>query len=75
VSSASRFPAAVTGYVVALASARFHLRPRQHGVVLHLRGGRAFARSLSATTLAVIVTASSGKRSLRYVAGQAHLRA
>jgi len=72
---APRFPEAVSGYVIALTSAHFHLRARQRGVSLHLHGGRVFAKALSSDTLAVIVSEGSGKKSVRYIAGLAHVRA
>ncbi|HEY1834521.1 MAG TPA: hypothetical protein VGG08_08800 [Solirubrobacteraceae bacterium] len=73
-SSAPRFPTPVGTYAVALVSAKFHLRPHQKGVVLHLHGGRLFAKSLARETLDVVVSEGSGKKSVRYVAGTAHLR-
>lgn len=73
--SAPRFPQPVSGNTIALASARFHLRAGRRGVVLHLHGGRVFARALALDTLAVVVTEGSGRKSARYVAGLAHLRA
>ncbi len=75
VASAPRFPQPVSPYTVSLASARFHLKARRHGVVLHLQGGRVFAKALAHDTFAVVVSEGSGRRSVRYVAGLAHLRA
>ncbi len=74
VASAPRFPQPVSGYTIALASTRFRLRAGQRGVVLHLHGGRVFARALASDTLAVVVTEGSGRKSARYVAGLAHVR-
>jgi hypothetical protein len=73
--AAPRFPEAVSGYVIALASAHFDLRARQRGVRLRLHGGRTFAKAISPDTLAVIVSEGSGKKSVRYIAGLAHVRA
>jgi hypothetical protein len=71
---APRFPAPVSGFAVALSSAKFHLRPHQRGVELRIHGGRLFARSLEKTTLAVVISEGSGKKAARYVAGTAHVR-
>jgi hypothetical protein len=68
-----RFPAPVTLAEPTIASARFHLKGGHRGVVLHLPGGRRFARSIASTTFDVVVTQGSGKDTLRYVAGQGHL--
>ncbi len=58
-----------------IASARFHLKAGHRGVALHVPGGRLFARSIASTTFDVLVTQGSGKDVVRYVAGQAHVRA
>jgi hypothetical protein len=73
-SSAPRYPAPLSGFAVALSSAKFHLRPHQRGVRLRIQGGRLFARSLAKSTLAVVISEGSGKKSARYVAGTAQLR-
>ena len=75
VASAPRFPQPVSAYTIALTSARFHLKAGHRGVVLHLQGGRTFAKALAHDTFAVIVSDGSGHKSVRYVAGLAHLRA
>ena len=75
VASAPRFPQPVSGYTIALASAHFHLRAGQRGVMMHLHGGRVFAKALASDTLAVVVSEGSGRKSTRYVAGLAHVRA
>ena len=58
--SAPRFPQPVSAYTVSLTSARFHLQAGHRGVVLHLQGGRAFAKALAHDTFAVIVSEGSG---------------
>jgi hypothetical protein len=73
--AAPRFPAPVTVAEPVIASAHFHLEAGHRGVVLHLPGGRRFARSIASTTFDVVVTQGSGKHTLRYVAGQGHLHA
>ncbi len=73
--AAPRFPAPVTIAEPVIASAHFHLKAGHRGVVLHLPGGRRFARSIASTTFDVVVTQGSGKDTLRYVAGQGHLHA
>jgi hypothetical protein len=73
--AAPRFPAPVINAEPVIASARFHLKAGHRGVVLHLPGGRRFARSIASTTFDVVVTQGSGKDRLRYVAGQGHLHA
>jgi hypothetical protein len=73
--AAPRFPAPVTVAEPVIASAHFHLKAGHRGVVLHLPGGQRFARSIASTTFDVIVTQASGKDTVRYVAGQGHLRA
>lgn len=73
--AAPRFPAPVTVAEPVIASAHFHLKARHRGVVLHLPGGRRFARSIASTTFDVVVTQGSGKDTVRYVAGQGHLHA
>jgi hypothetical protein len=70
-----RFPAPVTVAEPVIASAHFHLKAGHRGVQLHLPGGRRFARSIASTPFDVVVTQGSGKDTLRYVAGQGHLRA
>jgi hypothetical protein len=73
--AAPRFPAPVTVAEPVIASAHFHLKTGRRGVVLHLPGGRRFARSIASTAFDVVVTQGSGKHTVRYVAGQGHLRA
>jgi hypothetical protein len=73
--AAPRFPAPVTVAEPVIASAHFHLKAGHRGVVLHLPGGRRFARSIASTTFDVVVTQGGGKDRVRYVAGQGHLRA
>lgn len=71
--AAPSFPAPVTTAEPVIASAHFHLKAGHRGVVLHLPGGRRFARSIASTTFDVVVTQGSGKHTVRYVAGQGHL--
>jgi hypothetical protein len=73
-SAAPSYPAPLSGFAVALTSAKFHLRPHQRGVTLRIHGGRLFAKSLAKTTLAVVISEGTGRKSARYVAGTAHLR-
>jgi hypothetical protein len=73
--AAPRFPEPVSTAEPVIASAHFHLKGGHRGVVLHLSGGRRFARSIASTTFDVVVTQGSGKDVVRYVAGQGHLRA
>lgn len=75
VASAPRFPQPVSAYTLSLTSAHFHLKAGHRGVILHLQGGRTFAKALAHDTFAVIVSEGSGHRSVRYEAGLAHLRA
>jgi hypothetical protein len=71
--TAPSFPAPDTFSEPIVASAHFHLKAHHRGVVLHLPGGRLFARSLVSDTFDVVISQGSGKKSVRYVAGQAHL--
>jgi hypothetical protein len=72
--SPPRFPAPVTTPEPAIASARFHLRAGHRGVVVNIPGGRRFARSLASTTFDIVVSEGSGRDTVRYVAGEGHLR-
>ena len=73
--SAPRFPAPVVQNEPVTGSARFHLKAGHRGVRVRLPGGRLMARSIGSTLFDVVITQGSGRASVRYVAGQAHLRA
>jgi hypothetical protein len=70
-----RFPAPASVAEPTIASARFQLKAHRRGVRVRLPGGRRFAKSIASTLLDVVVSEASGKRRVRYVAGDAHLRA
>jgi hypothetical protein len=70
-----RFPAPASVAEPTIASARFQLKAHHRGVRVRLPGGRRFAKSIASTLLDVVVSEGSGKRRVRYVAGDAHLRA
>jgi hypothetical protein len=69
-----RFPVPETGPVAQFGSATFHLRAHQRGVLLHISGGVIYARALRRVQLAIYVSERSGRTTVRYIAGDAHLR-
>jgi hypothetical protein len=70
----ARFPAPETAPVPQFGSATFHLRTHQRGVRLHLSGGIIYARALRGVQLAIYVSERSGHATVRYIAGDAHIR-
>jgi len=71
---ATRFPMPETGPVAQFGSASFHLRAHQRGVLLHVTGGIIYARALRHVQLAIYVSERSGRATVRYIAGDAHIR-
>lgn len=69
-----RFPAPETAPVPQFGSATFHLRAHQRGVRLHISGGVIYARALRNVQLAIYVSERSGRETVRYIAGDAHVR-
>jgi hypothetical protein len=69
-----RFPVPETGLVPQFGSATFHLRAHQRGVRLHISGGIVYARALRGVQLAIYVSERSGRATVRYIAGDAHIR-
>jgi hypothetical protein len=69
-----RFPVPEAGPVAQLGSATFHLRAHQRGVLLHISGGINYARALRGVQLAIYVSERSGRTTVRYIAGYAHIR-
>jgi hypothetical protein len=69
-----RFPVPETAPVPQFGSASFHLRAHQRGVLLHITGGLIYARALRRVQLAIYVSERSGRATVRYIAGDAHIR-
>ncbi len=70
----TRFPAPETRPVPQFGSARFRLRAHQRGVLLRISGGIVYARALRRVQLAIYVSERSGRATVRYIAGYAHIR-
>ena len=71
--TAHRFPAPQTAPVPQFGSAAFRLRAHQRGVLLHISGGILYARALRRVQLAIYVSERSGRATVRYIAGDAHI--
>jgi len=69
-----RFPVPQTGPVAQFGSASFRMRAHQRGVMLHISGGIIYARALRGVQLAIYVSERSGRATVRYIAGDAHIR-
>src|SRR5664279_338654 len=69
-----RFPAPEAAPVPQFGSATFHLRAHQRGVLLRISGGIVYARALRRVQLAIYVSERSGRATVRYIAGDAHIR-
>lgn len=74
-SATSRFPAPQSGPVPSFGSATFRLRAHQRGVRLQITGGILYARALRRVKLAIYVSERSAHGTVRYIAGDATLRA